>query len=133
MRKRWKLLVALAVLGGVGWAALGPAAAYIKEKNRPRYLEAKAVRRSIVSVVNSTGEVKPVLSVAVGSFVSGPILRLHVDFNDRVTKNQLLAEIDPRIYDAAVKGAEAALVTRQADVERVKAVLQQAVNDERRS
>jgi HlyD family secretion protein len=91
------------------------------------------VRRSIVSVVNSTGEVKPVVSVSIGSFVSGPIIRMHADFNDRVTKDQLLAEIDPRIYKAAVDGATAALVTRQADVQRVKALLQQAVNDERRS
>jgi HlyD family secretion protein len=105
----------------------------VREKNRPRYRDAEVVRRTISSVVNSTGEVKPVLSVSVGSFVSGPIIRLHVDFNERVEKNQLLAEIDPRIYIAAVDGAKAALLTRQADVERVRALLQQAINDERRS
>ena len=44
-----------------------------------------------------------------------------------------MAEIDPQIYIAAVKGAQAALVTRQADVVRVKALLQQAINDEKRS
>jgi HlyD family secretion protein len=118
---------------GLGWAAYRPAAAYLHEKNRLHYREAQLVQRTLKQVVNSTGEVKPVLSVTVGSFVSGPIIRLHVDFNDRVKKDQLLAEIDPRIYIAAVEGAKAQLVTRQADVERVKALLQQAVNDERRS
>ncbi|MCC6494498.1 MAG: efflux RND transporter periplasmic adaptor subunit [Pirellulales bacterium] len=84
-------------------------------------------------VVNSTGEVKPVLSVSVGSFVSGPIIKLHVEFNDRVKKDQLLAEIDPRIYVAAVQRDKASLATRIADVERTKALLQQATNDENRS
>lgn len=133
MRFPKKTLVVVALVAGVGGAAWGPAATYLKEQNRPRYRQAKVTRRSITSVVNSSGEVKPVLSVSIGSFVSGPIIRLHVDFNDRVTKGQLLAEIDPRIYIAAVKGAEAALVTRQADVQRVEALLQQARNDERRS
>ncbi len=73
------------------------------------------------------------LSVKIGSFVSGPIEKLHVDFNQEVKKGDLLAEIDPRIYDAAVARDEAALATRIADVERVKAELQKAINDEKRS
>jgi len=132
-----RILIRLAIVGvilvGTVAAAYGPATRYIKERNRPRFREQAVARRTITSVVNSTGEVKPVLSVSVGSFVSGPIEKLHVDFNDRVKKDQLLAEIDPRIYVAALEGARAALITRKADVERVKALLQQAVNDERRS
>jgi HlyD family secretion protein len=132
--KRFRLpLIAAAVVGVLCWAAMGPAANYFKERNKVTYREAKVVRRTIASVVNSSGEVKPVLSVLVGSFVSGPIQKLYVDFNDRVTKDQLLAEIDPRIYFAAAEGAKAAQVTRVADVVRVKALLQQAINDERRS
>ena len=127
------LLIAAVVVGILTWAALGPAASYFRERNKVTYREAKVVRRTIASVVNSSGEVKPVLLVAVGSFVSGPISKLYVDFNDRVTKDQLLAEIDPRIYIAAAEGAKAAQVTRVADVVRVKALLQQAINDERRS
>jgi HlyD family secretion protein len=133
MRFPIRSTIVVAVIIGLGWAAYRPAAAYLHEKNRLHYREAQLVQRTLKQVVNSTGEVKPVLSVTVGSFVSGPIIRLHVDFNDRVKKDQLLAEIDPRIYIAAVEGAKAQLVTRQADVERVKALLQQAVNDERRS
>jgi HlyD family secretion protein len=127
------LLIAAAVVGILSWAALGPAASYFKERNKVVYREAKVVRRTIASVVNSSGEVKPVLLVAVGSFVSGPIHKLNVNFNDRVTKDQVLAEIDPRIYVAAAEGAKAAQGTRVADVVRVKSLLQQAINDERRS
>lgn len=128
-----RLIIAAAILGIAGWAASGPAASYFKERNKVAYREAKVVRRTISSVVNSSGEVKPVLSVVIGSFVSGPINKLHVDFNEQVTKGQLLAEIDPQIYIAAVEGAKAAQITRVADVVRVQALLQQALNDERRS
>ena len=99
------LLIVAMVLGIAGWAASWPAARYLKEHNRPNFREAKVVRRTISAVVNSSGEVKPVLSVSIGSFVSGPIIKLHVDFNDQVKKDQLLAEIDPQIYNAAVEGA----------------------------
>lgn len=128
-----RMILAVAVLGIAGWAVSSVGASYFKERNRPKFSEAEVARRTVSWVVNSSGEVKPVLSVSIGSFVSGPIKYLHVDFNDRVKKDQLMAEIDPRIYDAAYQGAEAALVTREADVVRVKALLQQAINDERRS
>jgi HlyD family secretion protein len=127
------LLIAVAVLVTLGMAVSWSAARYFEEHNRPRFREVKVVRRTVSAVVNSSGEVKPVLSVSIGSFVSGPIVKLHVDFNDRVKKGQLMAEIDPQIYKAAVEGARAALVTRQADVVRVRALLQQAINDEKRS
>src|SRR5688572_14672778 len=126
------LLIVGTVLGLAGWAASRPAAQYLEQRNRPNFRQVEVVRRTISAVVNSSGEVKPVLSVSIGSFVSGPITKLHVDFNDRVKKNQLMAEIDPQIYIAAVEGARAALVTREADVVRVKALLQQAINDEKR-
>jgi HlyD family secretion protein len=84
-------------------------------------------------VVNSTGEVKPVLSVSVGSFVSGPILELHVDFNDKVCKGQLLAEIDPRIFKASVASDRATLAIRRGEVNRVEADLGGAVAVEERA
>jgi HlyD family secretion protein len=84
-------------------------------------------------VRNATGTVQPVLSVHVGSFVSGPISELFVDFNQKVTEHMLLATIDPRIYKAAVARDSAALKNREAEVDRVKAQLQQAINDEERA
>src|SRR3712207_2266701 len=133
MRFFLRVLLIVTVVGAGLWAASRPVAAYMHERSRPRFREAEVARRTIISVVNSTGEVKPVLSVSIGSFVSGPVVKLHADFNDRVKKDQLLAEIDPRIYVAALDAAKAQLITREADVARAQALLQQAINDERRS
>jgi HlyD family secretion protein len=87
----------------------------------------------VVFEVNSTGTVQPVLSVHIGSFVSGPIVELRVEFNQQVKEGELLAKIDPRIYQSNLERDEAALLTRQADVSRAKALLTQAENDERRA
>jgi HlyD family secretion protein len=56
-----------------------------------------------------------------------------VDFNDEVTEGQLLAKVDPRLYEARVASDEAAKATRLAEVDRVEALLAQAENDERRA
>ena len=90
-------------------------------------------RGDITLVVNSTGTVQPVLRVQVGAVVSGPILKLHVDHNAKVKKGNLLAEIDPRVYKANVARDKATCATAEADVERAKALLQQAKNDEVRA
>ncbi len=117
--------------GGVGGG--GACGKWLAERNRPRFRTAKLEMGDLRLSVNASGEVNPVLSVKIGSFVSGPIEKLHVDFNSEVKKDQLLAEIDPRIYQAAVLRDEAALLTREAEVKRVEAELQRARNDEQRS
>lgn len=133
MRFFVKLLIVIAVLGGAGYAAYQPTMAYLAQWNRPVWRTAKVEQGNIVSVVNSTGTVKPKLKVAIGSFVSGPILKLFCEFNQEVKQGDLLAEIDPRIYQAGVTRDEAALASREADVFRVQAQLQQAINDEKRA
>ena len=72
-------------------------------------------------------------SVKIGSFVSGPIESIFVDFNAEVKQGDLMAKIDPRIYDAAVARDRAALANQKATVEQTQAQLQQAINDENRS
>jgi len=92
-----------------------------------------------------------VLQVSIGSFVSGPIVEKPTDakgnlildrdgqpwrmpnFNQEVKKGDLLAKIDPRIYQANYDRDKAILQTREADVKRVEALLKQAVNDEKRA
>src|SRR5271154_2507349 len=137
---KWSLI--LLILGLVGGAILVPAANYLRERRRVTYREADVTRGRIVAVVNSTGTVKPVQSVSVGAFVSGPIKTIpaRIDFNREVKKGQLLAQIDPLLYEAAVARDKAnvardkaTLATRNADVGRVQALLQQARNDEARS
>jgi HlyD family secretion protein len=133
MRLPIKTLVVLTALGGAGAASYPHVKEYWKERNKPHYQEEEVTRGRIVFDVNSTGTVQPVLSVHIGSFASGPIDQLFVEFNQEVKKGQLLCKIDQRLYKSNVERDEAALVTRQADVDRVKALLQQAANDERRA
>jgi HlyD family secretion protein len=133
MRRLIRWGIVLGILGAVSWAVAGPVAAYMKERRKVTYREAEVTRGRVVAIVNSTGTIKPVRSVAVGSFVSGPIEEIFVDFNDEVKKDQVLAKIDPRIYKATVARDEAILTTRKAEVDRVQAELDRARNDERRS
>ena len=133
MRLLFKLLLFTLVVAGAGAAAYSPAAEYWKERNRPNWRLAEVSQGRIISVVNSTGEIKPVLSVMIGSFVSGPITDIYVDFNDHVKKGQLLAKVDIRLPTANVRNNEALLMSRRADLKRVEALLKQANNDERRS
>ena len=121
-----RLSILVGIVAGLGASALW-AQRYWQQRNKPQFRTAKITTGDITSVVNSTGEVKPVLSISVGSFVSGPIKSLHVDFNDHVKQGQLLAEIDPRIYQAAVEGDKHLIRARSnGDAFGVVAVFQQA-------
>ena len=133
MKSLLKIVLVLALLAGLGWAASGPLVRRWQASHRPQWRTAEVSRGEIIATVNSTGTVKPVLEVQVGTFVSGPILELRADFNQLVKKGELLARIDPRIYAASVARAEAALATRQADVENASALLEQAIRNERRA
>ena len=124
-----KLLVFLGILGGIGFAARKPIEKWYKDRNKVTYRTDQADVGTISDSIVATGTVKPVLEIQVGSFVSGPITELHVDFNDVVTKDQLLAKVDPRLYDAAVARDKAALATRKADLARVEAQLKRSKRD----
>ncbi len=146
MKRTIRWLVILGVLGVLGWLASGPIGAYMKERNRIVYREAEVTRGRIAAVVNSTGSVQPIVSVKVGSFVSGPIIKIYVDYNSEVKKGDRLADVDPKTYEAlvardeanvksaeaAVDSANASLETRNAEVEQAKARRNQAKNDEKR-
>jgi len=126
-------VLASALIGGVAALSYNPLQRYWQERNRPDFRTAEVTRGSLESVVNATGTIQPVVSVQVGSFVSGPIIRLHVDFNDDVKQGDLLAEIDPRIYEANAASDRAALARAQAEVKRIQARLQNATNNEQRA
>ncbi len=133
MKSSTKIFLLLLVLCGACAASYQPALNAWRVRNRPNFREAEVEEGRIVFVVNSTGTVKPILEVHIGSVVSGPITELFVDFNDTVTEGQLLAKVDPRIYTASVNRDKATLLSREAEVLRVDAQLQQAKNDERRA
>ncbi len=128
-----KTLVVLGILAAGTAAAWKPVTDYWNQRNQPKFRTVKVERGSLSAVVNSIGTVEPVLKVKVGAFVSGPIARLYVDYNDEVQEGDSLADIDPRIYQASVERDQAGLATRVADLHRVEARLQNAMNDEQRA
>ena len=80
----------------------------------PAYNTAVIARGQIRQVVTATGQLDAVLSVDVGSQISGLVIKLHADFNTMVKKDQIIAEIDPATYQQRLRQAEADLASSQA-------------------
>ncbi len=82
---------------------------------------AKADRGRIVSKVTATGTLSPLVTVQVGSQVSGRIQNLYADFNSSVKKGEVIARIDPQLFDAALAQARANLTAAKGNLTRAKA------------
>jgi len=91
-----------------------------------KYFSAKAQTSTINDVVQATGTINAVINVQVGSQVSGRIAALFVDFNSKVHKGQLVAEIDPALFQGAVLQARADLQNSKATLASAKADLVKA-------
>lgn len=132
-----KILIRLAIVAIVcivlAAIAIPPTMKAWRARNQPKWREIEITTGTITEVVNSTGTVRPVKSVQVGAVVSGPIQELYVEFNEEVKQGQLLAKIDPRLFVPIVARDKATLKSREADVERVRALLQQAENNLKRA
>ena len=107
------------VIALVSVLALGTAAYFYVQRERdsdklPDYTTATVARGDIVQTVTATGQLDAVLSVDVGSQVSGLITKLYADFNTRVTAGQKLAEIDPATFQQRLRQAEANLASADA-------------------
>ena len=91
--------------------------------NRPKLqLETARVDRGrIVAKVTATGTLSAIVTIQVGTQVSGTIAALHADFNSLVKKGQIIAKIDPALYEAAVQQASANLVAAQGNLAKAKA------------
>jgi HlyD family secretion protein len=133
MRRLLKWLVILLVLAGGGAAAAVPAGRWWQQHSTPHCLTAAVTRGRVETDVNSTGTIKPVRSVSVGAFTSGPIAEVYVDYNSAVKKGDLLALIDPSLLKATVDHDRAFVETQKADLKRVEALLHQAKNNEDRA
>ena len=85
---------------------------------QPTYVTVTAERGSLVRAVTATGTVNPVVTVQVGTYVSGPIVKLYCDFNTEVKKGQICAKIDPRPYQVTVEQARANLANARAQLKK---------------
>src|SRR5438067_5810274 len=129
MRRILSVALVAAVVGGGVWAYL-----YSQSiGNAPKYRLAKVERGPLTAAVSATGNLNAVITVQVGSQVSGQIKELFVDFNSVVKKGQVVARIDPDIFEAKVNQAKAdlasaksAVLNQQAQVERSRADVENA-------
>ncbi len=91
--------------------------------NEPKFGTDKIIRGDIEMAVSATGTVNPVTTVLVGTQVSGTIKELYVDFNSPVKKGQLIARIDPALFEAQVNQAKANFLSAKANLEKAGATL----------
>src|SRR5215472_7210101 len=133
-RNRWLILAGL--IGVVGlFAVFG-----LSRNSKAEHFTAKAERGAVHSVVEATGTINAVTTVQVGSQVSGNIAKLNVDFNSRVRKGDVIALIDPALFQGAVlqasadvDNARANVVAAKANLDKARAVLAQTKADYERS
>ena len=119
---RWKTLVFwLSVAVGVVAIGFGAYRLFFHKSDGPRWVTAKVTKGDVTQVVNATGTIQPLLLSPVGSQVSGIVYKLHADFNDTVRRGQVLVELDPALFQTAVKSQEANLASAQANLVRTKA------------
>jgi HlyD family secretion protein len=133
-KRKWLILAGLVVVAGV-LIAFG-----LNRKAQAEHFTAKIERGDINDVVEATGTINAVITVLVGSQVSGTIAKLNVDFNSHVHKGEVIALIDPALFKGALlqatadwENAKANVVAAKAAVEKAKASAVQAKADYERA
>ena len=123
MKRLVKWAVALAVLGGGGWWGWKFLSARKVEAHVVRYRMVPVMRSDIVRTVDATGKIQPIKEVEVGAQVNGRIVKLFVDYNSTVTNGQVVALIDPLVYEANYRSALGELHANEANVKKCEAQL----------
>lgn len=128
MKKWWRwILLTLVVV-----ASLAGYRIWAQKQAEPAYRTANIEKGTLTASVAASGTLQPVVSVLVGSQVSGQLKEVLVDFNSLVKKDQLIARIDPETFEYKVRQAEADLeaaraqvLTQQATIAAQRAVVSQ--------
>jgi HlyD family secretion protein len=119
-RRKW-------ILAGGALALVAIIAAFsLRGSDHTQYLTSTVQRGEIRDAVDATGTVNAVVTVLVGSQVSGTIAKLHADFNSRVHRGDVIAEIDPSLLQATLLQATADLQNAKANVTAADAALKKA-------
>src|SRR3981081_174628 len=119
-KNKWLILIGVIALIAL-FAAFG-----LNHSNQAQHFTAKVEKGEIHDVVEATGTINAVITVQVGSQVSGTIAKLNVDFNSRVHKGDVVALIDPALFQGALLQASADLDNAKANVAAAKANLEKA-------
>jgi HlyD family secretion protein len=109
-----KWIIALVVLGGVAAVVIWYFVA--DHDSGSQYQTAQVTRGDLIQSVTASGQLNPVVNVQVGSQISGRINKILVDYNSEVKSNQVIAQIDPASYQAAVLRCEAEVANARANL-----------------
>src|SRR6267378_2122727 len=120
LQSKWPILIGAGVLAGL-FAAFG-----LNRSAQAQHFTAKVEQGDIHDVVDATGTINAVITVQVGSQVSGTIAKLNVDFNSREHKGDIVALIDPALFQGALLQATADLDNAKANLVAAKANLEKA-------
>ena len=101
--------------------------AYLHNRHGIEYRTIPVARGNMDATISATGNPNAVVTVQVGSQVSGNIMALYADFNSKVKAGQLIARIDPQIFQARVDAAQAAVGSARAAVYNAQANIQKSV------
>ncbi len=119
-KNKWLILAGVIALIGL-FAAFG-----LNRGNQAQHFTAKVEKGEIHDVVEATGTINAVITVQVGSQVSGTVAKLNVDFNSRVRKGDVVALIDPALFQGALLQTAADLENAKANLAAAKASLEKA-------
>jgi HlyD family secretion protein len=119
-KRGWLILAGTVVVAGL-FVTLG-----LNRSTQAQHFAAKVERGEIRDVVEATGTINSVITVQVGSQVSGTIAKLNADFNSRVHKGDVVALIDPALFNGALLQATADLENAKANLEAARANLEKA-------
>ena len=110
----WVSAASIIGLGGIGWWQIGD------RDKEPPYVTTPAQKATVTQVVSSTGTLQAVVTVQVGSQVSGTIEKLFADFNTKVKAGQIVAQLNQDKFRAAEDQARANLLAAQSNIEKSK-------------
>ena len=108
------ILICLAALFFIGFL-------FKNKKEAKNYVTEPLTKRTITQIVEASGTINPVQTVSIGSQVSGQISAIYVDYNSKVKKGQLLAEIDTSLFEAQVNQAKATIDNARANLAKIQA------------
>jgi HlyD family secretion protein len=127
--RRLVFVLTVILIGGLGMRMTGVSLGVPgTDKAAAAHITAPVDRGDVSTTLSATGSLKALVTVEVGSQLSGQIADLLVDFNDEVSEGQPLARLDPRTFESEVRQAEAALEVARADVLKQRAELQTAAS-----
>lgn len=122
-RPRWRRRMKYWLPGLLAVLLLLVLATCMRGGDKPDYITEAAAERSLALSVTATGNLRPTNQVEVGSEVSGKIDHIYVDVNDRVTRGQILAQINTDVIEDQIAQSQANLNAARAQVAQAQATL----------